>query len=148
MLKCIWGYKRKICSRFTHSICHTIDFTAFGLYRDHPQALILNNFKKFLNLSKQKVLIFKKYSLKRVSSKNVQSSDFLLDYDSPNSTGPSFLRFITKVDFQIFGLTQIWPWAITNHQRRGKIINLKLDRLLSNTVRFWLLSRIMIRKLN
>ena len=88
-------------------ICHKIDFTAFGLYRDHPQALILNNFKKFLNLSKQKVLIFKKYSLKRVSSKNVQSSDFLLDYDSPNSTGPSFLRFITKVDFQIFGLTQI-----------------------------------------
>ena len=182
---------------------------AFGLYRDHPQALKLNNFKQtkiltsfyfewmwtseapiqpdytndssidsplWIDLGKTKEKYSKKifgfyrglfcfcvgwgfllvvadwsvekYSLKRVSSKNVQSSDFLLDYDSPNSTGPSFLRFITKVDFQIFGLTQIWPWAITNHQRRGKIINLKLDRLLSNTVRFWLLSRIMIRKLN
>ena len=103
-----------------------------------------------MSLSIQKILILKKYSLKRLSSKTVVSSDFLLDYDSSNSTGPSSLRFITKkeVDFQIFGLTQIWPWAITNHQRRGKIINLKLDRLLSNTVRFWLLSRIMIRKLN
>ena len=42
ILQYIEDKNEKICSRFSDTVCHKIDFTAYGLNIDHPPALALN----------------------------------------------------------------------------------------------------------